>query len=32
MSSVATRRIAGNTHRRAPEIIEAVARVFAETR
>ena len=30
MSSVAARRIAGNTHRRAPEIIEAAARVFAE--
>ncbi len=30
MSTVAARRIAGNTHRRAPEIIEAAARVFAE--
>jgi len=30
MSSIAARRIAGNTHRRAPEIIEAAARVFAE--
>jgi AcrR family transcriptional regulator len=30
MSSVAARRITGNTHRRAPEIIEAAARVFAE--
>jgi len=30
MSSVAARRIAGNTHRRAPEIIEAAARVFAQ--
>ncbi len=30
MSTVATRRPAGTTHRRAPEIIEAAARVFAE--
>jgi AcrR family transcriptional regulator len=30
MSSVAARRISGNTHRRAPEILEAAARVFAE--
>jgi AcrR family transcriptional regulator len=30
MSSVAERRPAGTTHRRAPEIIEAAARVFAE--
>ncbi|MGH8682796.1 MAG: TetR/AcrR family transcriptional regulator [Burkholderiales bacterium] len=30
MSSVAARRIPGTTHRRAPEIIEAAARVFAE--
>lgn len=30
MPTVAARRIAGNTHRRAPEIIEAAARVFAE--
>jgi AcrR family transcriptional regulator len=30
MSSVAARRIAGTTRRRAPEILEAAARVFAE--
>jgi AcrR family transcriptional regulator len=30
MPTVAARRIAGSTHRRAPEILEAAARVFAE--